>query len=316
MTLPTFADVLAAADRIRPHVHRTPVLRSTYLERRLGGELHFKCESFQRAGAFKFRGACNAVLSLTEEEARRGVVTHSSGNHAQALALAASLRGIAATIVMPANANPVKVAAVEGYGGRVVRCEPTLVARETTAARVIEETGALLVHPYDDPRVIAGQGTAALELLEEVLELDAVVAPLGGGGLLSGTLLACAGCAPRTAVYGVEPEGAADGLRSLEEGRIVPSVDPRTVADGLLTSLGVRTFAIIRDHVRAVVTVDDATIIEAMRLVWERMKIVVEPSAAVPLAALLAGKIEARGKRIGVIFSGGNVDVERLPWGR
>jgi threonine dehydratase len=314
MEIPDLSLVRAAAARIAPHAHRTPVLRSAFFDELLGGHLLFKCENFQKVGAFKFRGALNAVLSLTEEQAGRGVLTHSSGNHAQALALAAQIRGIAATIVMPRTSLPVKLAAVRGYGGRVVCCEPTQLAREETARAILEQTGASLIHPYDDPRIIAGQGTAALELLAQAEPLDLVLAPVGGGGLMSGTLIACASLAPAVQVIGVEPDGADDARRSLEVGRVLPSVDPRTIADGLLTSLSERTFAIIRQQIHAIVTASDEATIRAMRLVYERMKIVIEPSAAVPLAALLEGKLQLRGRRAGLILSGGNADLDALPW--
>jgi threonine dehydratase len=290
------------------------VLTSAYFDARAGARLFFKCESFQKVGAFKFRGAYNAVSSLGAEELARGVVTHSSGNHAQAVALAARLKGTRATIVMPENAPQVKVEAVRGYGARVILCEPSQVARESGIQEVIHETGAVLVHPYNDLRIIAGQATAGRELLQDVPRLDAIVTPVGGGGLLSGTALAAAYFAPGVRVFGAEPSGADDAARSLASGRIEPSVEPRTIADGLLTSLGEHTFAVIRRLVEAIVTVDDDATVEAMRRVWERMKIVIEPSAAVPLAALLAGKLDLAGKRVGIIVSGGNVDLERLPW--
>ena len=314
--LPTIAEVRAAAERIRPYAHRTPVLTCASLDAMTGAALFFKCENFQRVGAFKFRGAANAVFSLSDEEARRGVATHSSGNHAAALALAARLRGVPAHVVMPRTAKAVKRAAVAGYGARIVLCEPTLAAREATLADVVAATGAAVVHPYNDARVIAGQGTAALELLADVPALDLVLAPVGGGGLLSGTAIAVAGVSQSTRVVGAEPAAADDAFRSLHEGRIVPSVDPRTVADGLLTSLGTLTFAIIRERVAEIVTVSEEAIVAAMRHTWERMKIVIEPSSAVPLGALLEGKLPAAGRRIGVILSGGNVDLADLPWGR
>jgi threonine dehydratase len=281
-----------------------------------GGELFFKCENLQTVGVFKYRGATNAVRSLTDEQAARGVATHSSGNHAAALALAARTRGILSYIVMPRNSPAVKQAAVAGYGGHIVLCEPTLRARETTLADVLHETGAYVVHPYDDSNVIAGQGTAALELIEEVPGLDVVTTPVGGGGLTSGTALAILGFSPRIRVVAAEPEGASDAFHSLREGRLVPSVDPSTICDGLLTSLSERTFAIIRQHVERIVVVSDDAIIDAMRAFWERAKLVIEPSAAVPLAALLGRQLDAKGQRIGVILSGGNVDLDRLPWHR
>ncbi|MFQ5506062.1 MAG: pyridoxal-phosphate dependent enzyme [Planctomycetota bacterium] len=297
-----------AARRIASHVHRTPVLTSRQLDERTGAQLFFKSENFQRSGAFKFRGASNAVLSLGEEEAARGVLTHSSGNHAGALALAARERGIPAHIVMPENAPAVKLAAVRGYGAEVRFCEPTLEAREREAAALQARTGACFVHPYDDERIVAGQGTAALELLQDVPELDWILAPVGGGGLLSGTALAAAGLSPDTRVVGAEPAGADDARRSLEEGRIVPSIRPNTIADGLLTSLSPLTFGILRAHVHGIETVGDGSILEAMRLVWERMKLVIEPSAAVPLAVLLERKIDCASQRVGVILSGGNIE--------
>ena len=313
MEIPTLEQVRAAAARIAPHAHRTPVLTCRALDKITGARLHFKCENLQKVGAFKFRGACNAVLSLSDERAARGVLTHSSGNHAQALALAARIRGVTATIVMPTTAPAVKVSAVEGYGGRILRCAPTQADRERVARQALEETGAELVHPYDDPRIIAGQGTAALELLEQAGELDLVLAPVGGGGLMSGTLVTLSALSPATRVVGVEPAGADDARRSLREGRVLPSDDPRTVCDGLLTSLSERTFAIIRRHIEAIVTSSDEATLRAMRLIWERMKIIVEPSAAVTLGALLEDRIPGvRGKRLGLILSGGNVSLDRF----
>ncbi|GIX48902.1 MAG: serine/threonine dehydratase [Candidatus Tectimicrobiota bacterium] len=312
--LPTFADVERAAARIGPFAHRTPVWTCASLDRLSGARLFFKCENLQKAGAFKFRGACNAVMALPEAEARRGVATHSSGNHAAALALAARLRGIAAHVVMPASAPAVKKAAVAAYGGRIVFCAPTLEAREETLARVVAETGATFVHPYNDPLVIAGQGTAALELCQEVPHLDAVLVPVGGGGLASGTALAVAAVSPQTQVIGVEPATADDACRALQAGKLLPAGNPRTVADGLRTALGELTFALLRQHAVAVVTVSEAAIVDAMRHVWERLKLIIEPSAAVAVAALLAGAVYLPGRRVGVILSGGNVDLDRLPW--
>jgi len=313
-SFPGFGSVREAAQRIAPHVHRTPVLTCSSLDRMVNAELYFKCENFQKVGAFKFRGACNAVLHLFQEEAIRGVGTHSSGNHAAALALAARLRGVQAFIVMPRDASKVKKAAVAGYGAQIFPCEPTEAGREERMAEVLKETGATFIHPSNDPLVIAGQGTAGLELLEEVSDLDVVMVPVGGGGLLSGTALAVAGLSPDTRIIGAEPEGADDAYRSLQEGRIIPSVNPQTVADGLLTSLGDNTFPIIREHVEQIVTVSEEAIIAGMRHVWERMKIVIEPSAAVPVGALLEGKIDLSGLRIGIVLSGGNVDLDKLPW--
>ena len=308
--------VREAQRRIAPYAHRTPVMTCAALDRLFGGELFFKCENLQKVGAFKFRGACNAVMRLPEEVARRGVVTHSSGNHAQALALAASIRGLEAHVVMPENAPGVKRRAVEGYGARVYPCAPTLEARETLAARVIEETGATLIPPYDHPDIIAGQGTMALELLEQVEDLDAIVAPIGGGGMISGISIAAKGVDPSVRVFAAEPAGADDAARSMAAGRLIPQTAPHTIADGLLTSLGEWTWPIIRDHVERVITVADQQIITAMRLVWERMKTIIEPSAAVAVAAVLSDEFRSQEgiARVGVVFSGGNVDLDRLPW--
>jgi threonine dehydratase len=312
--MPDIDSIYEAAVRIRPYAHRTPVLTCRSLDEMTGARLYFKCENFQKAGAFKFRGAANAVFSLTDAEARRGVATHSSGNHAQALALAARIRGIPARIVMPENSSRVKVQAVKGYGGEITFCRPTQEAREETLAEVVAETGAVFVHPYDNPLVIAGQGTCALELLEEAGDLDILMAPVGGGGLLSGTALTARAVSPGTRVIAAEPKGADDASRSFKRGSRIPVVNPDTVADGLRTSLGEITFPIIMEHVSDIVTVSEEGIILAMRRIWERMKIVVEPSAAVPLAAVLEGALEARGKRVGIILSGGNIDLDSLPW--
>lgn len=312
--MPTRRDIETAAARIAPYAHRTPVMTSRGMDELIDASLFFKCENLQRVGAFKFRGAANAVFSLSESGAVHGVATHSSGNHAQALALAGRLRGIPAHIVMPENAPAIKKRAVAGYGARITFCEPTLEARERTLEAVVAETGAVFIHPYNDERIIAGQATAACELLEDVPDLDVVMTPVGGGGLLSGTALAAHYHRDSPAVVAAEPEGADDAKRSFEAGYIIPSVDPRTIADGLLTSLGEKTFTVIRRHVHGIVTVPDDAIIEAMRLVWERMKLVIEPSAAVPLAALIERRIDVSGRRVGIILSGGNVDMERLPW--
>ena len=312
--VPTFDDVQEAAARLEGLVHRTPVLTCSSLDDRVGAQVFCKCENFQKAGAFKFRGASNAVLSLSDAEARRGVATHSSGNHGAALALAARLRGVPARIVMPANAPESKKAAVAGYGGTIVYCEPTQEAREATLEAVVRATGAAFVHPYDNSRVIAGQGTATLELCAEVPKLDVILAPVGGGGLISGTALSAAALTPDTQVIGTEPVAADDACRSLAVGRILPANYPDTVADGLRTSLGVLTFAIIQRHLAQIVTVSEDAIVAAMRYVWERMKIVIEPSSAVPIAALLDNRLEVSGKRVGVILTGGNVDLGRLPW--
>jgi threonine dehydratase len=306
--------ICKAAARIKPYVHHTLVLTCRNLDELVGAEIFFKCENLQKAGAFKSRGAVNAVFSLGKDQMQRGVATHSSGNHAAALSRAAALRDMKAYIVMPENSSRVKVEAVRHYGGVITFCKPTLQDREDTLARVIGETGALEIHPYNDYRVIAGQATAAKELFEEVPALDVVMAPVGGGGLLSGTALSANYFSPSTRVIAAEPEGADDAFRSLKEGKILPSVNPHTVADGLLTSLGTRTFPIIREHVERIITVDDTTIIRAMKLIWERMKIVIEPSSAVPFAALLADSLDLRGKRIGIILSGGNVDLDKIHW--
>jgi threonine dehydratase len=308
------AAIRAAHARIRPHVHRTPVLTSRALDAAADATLFFKCENLQKVGAFKARGACNAVFSLGDAEAGRGVVTHSSGNHGAAVAWAAARRGIPAWVVMPENSADIKKAAVQGLGATVRFCAPTLEARDTVCAAVQAETGALLVHPYDDWRVIAGQGTAALELLEQIPDLDAVITPVGGGGLLSGTAIASHGIRPSIHVYGAEPAGADDAWRSLQSGRIVPQTDPRTIADGLRSSLGVKTFAVLSTLVDAIGTTSEEAIVRAMRLTWDKLKLIIEPSSAVPLAALLEGKLPVAGQRVGVVISGGNVDLDRLPW--
>ena len=309
-----FAAVRAAQARIRPYVRRTPVLVSPALDSATGATLFFKCENLQQIGAFKARGACNAVFSLSEAESRRGVVTHSSGNHGAAVAWAARQRGIRAWVVMPENAAQVKKDAVAGLGATIRFCAPTLAARDETCAEVQAATDALLVHPYDDWRVIAGQGTAALELLEQVPDLDAIVTPVGGGGLLSGTAIAARGLKPSIAVYGAEPAGADDAWRSLQQGRIVPQTDPRTIADGLRSSLGAKTFAVLATAVDAIGTTSEEAIVGAMRAAWEKLKLVIEPSAAVPLAALIERKLPVEGRRVGIVLSGGNVDLDRLPW--
>ena len=312
--VPTFQDVKEAAARIEGMVHRTPVMTCSSLNDRVGAQVFCKCENFQKAGAFKFRGASNAVLSLSDSEARRGVATHSSGNHGAALALAANIRGVPARIVMPSNAPQSKRAAVAAYGGTIVYCEPTQEAREATLETVVRETGAVFVHPYNNDKVIAGQGTAALEFCAEVPHLDVILAPVGGGGLISGTALTAAECSVGTRVVAAEPEAADDAYRSLQAGTILSANNPDTVADGLRTSLGELTFAIIRSHVAQIVTVSEDAIVAAMHYVWERMKIVIEPSSAVPVAALLDGGLDLAGQRVGVILTGGNVDLLRLPW--
>lgn len=309
-------DIRAAARRIAPFAHRTTVATCATLDRLSGRSLFFKCEHLQKTGAFKFRGACNAVWHLTAETAAGGVVTHSSGNHAQALALAAKLRGIPAHIVMPRNASPVKRRAVEEYGGRVIECEPTLAARETTAAAVWAETGATLIPPYNHADVIAGQGTSALELLEQIPHLDALVMPVGGGGLMAGATIAAQALAPNLRVFAAEPAGADDAARSKKAGTLMPQTDPHTIADGLLTSLGDLTWPVLRDRVERVVTVAEDEILAAMRLTWERAKLLIEPSAAVAVAAVLSAEFRALPglPRVGVLLSGGNVHLDALPW--
>jgi threonine dehydratase len=311
---PTYQDVERAHILIENYVHRTPVLTSESINNIFDCQLFFKCENFQKVGAFKFRGATNAVLLLNEEDARKGVATHSSGNHAAALALAARNRGITAYIVMPENAPMIKKKAVEEYGAHITYCKPTLEDREETLEYVLERTGAIEIHPYNNFNVIAGQGTAAKELLEEVSDFDLVICPVGGGGLVSGTSISVKALSPLTKVIACEPNGADDAYQSFKTGRLFPSISPKTIADGLLTSLGELPFQIIQKHVDDVVTVSDEAIVKAMRLVWERMKIVIEPSSAVPLAAILENKVETKGKRVGIILSGGNIDLEDLPF--
>jgi threonine dehydratase len=303
-----------AAERIKPFIHRTPVMSSAGINKLLGTEIIFKCENLQKAGAFKSRGACNAVFSLDTEQMSKGVGTHSSGNHAQALSRAASLRNIDAYIVMPETSPQVKVNGVRGYGGRITFCKPTLKAREDALKEIINSTGALEIHPYNDYRIIAGQATAALELIEEAGEPDIIMVPVGGGGLLSGTALITKYISRNSMVIAAEPEMANDAFRSFHEGRFIPSENPKTIADGLLTSLGSLTFPIITEYVDDIVTVSEEGIISAMRLIWERMKILIEPSSAVPLAAIMENKLDVKDKRIGIILSGGNIDLDRLPW--
>ncbi|HEY6619311.1 MAG TPA: pyridoxal-phosphate dependent enzyme [Steroidobacteraceae bacterium] len=300
--------------RIRDKIHRTPVMTSEVLDAMAGNRLFFKCENLQKVGAFKARGATNAVFLLTDAEAAKGVVTHSSGNHAAALSRAARLRGIPAYIVMPSNSPQAKQAAVRRYGGDVVLCEPTLAARESTAQQVMERTGAIFIHPYDDLRVMAGQGTTAIELLEDVPGLDVILCPVGGGGQLSGIAVAAKDIKPAVRVIGVEPAGADDAARSLKAGHIIPMLEPRTIADGLKTSLGQRPFAEIMRLVDDIVTVREESIVQAMRQVWEVLKLIVEPSGAVSYAAVVEGRIPASGASVGIILSGGNLDLNRLPW--
>lgn len=311
--LPAPGDVLDAAARIAPHAHATPVLRSRALDEAAGARLSFKAEHLQRAGAFKFRGACNAVFALDDASAARGVVTHSSGNHGAALALAARLRGIACHVVVPEGAVRAKRAAIAHYGAVLHPCAPTIAAREAACARVQAETGARVVHPYADARVIAGQGTAALELLREAPDLDAVVVPLGGGGLAAGTALAVRALAPGCALFLAEPEGAADGARSFARGALDHDGVPDTVCDGLRATLGAPNFALLRAADARVLTVDDARTVAAMRLLWTRTKQLVEPSSAIALAAVLAHPALFAGRRVGIVLSGGNVDLDALP---
>ncbi len=314
LNIPVLSDIREAHETVRSRIHRTPVLANRQVNKRAGCHIFFKCENFQRVGAFKFRGACHTVFSLSDEEARKGVATHSSGNHAQAIALAAQMRGIPAHIVMPENAPGVKKRAVEGYGANITFCESTLEARESTLEEVVEKTGATFIHPYNDPRIIAGQGTAAIELLEEHPGLDMILAPVGGGGLASGTAIAAAGIKPDVKVIGCEPELADDAYLSLKSGKLMPAKKPVTVADGLRTSLGELTFACLQKHLHSIVTVSEEEIVEAMRFIWERMNIIIEASSAVPVAAIFNNKIEVSGKKVGLILSGGNVDLDNLPW--
>lgn len=310
----TLESIRAAQARIQGRVHRTPVLTSLRLDELAGATLFFKCENLQKTGAFKARGALNAVLSLTDAEAAKGVVTHSSGNHAAALAWAAQARNIGVTVVMPRNASAFKVASVERYGGRVVFCEPNQKSREETTARIEADTGARLVHPYNDLAVMAGQGTAALELLDEIRDLDAIVCPVGGGGLLAGTAVVAKGLKPGIKVYAGEPEGAADASQSLATGRRTPVASPASIADGLLAFVGALTFPEIQRHVDGIVTVSDVQIVAAARLLLEVLKVAVEPSGAVSYAAVAGGKLDLGGQRVGIILSGGNIDLERAPW--
>ena len=303
----TLEKVREAAVRLEGVAHRTPVMTSEAIDDLAGRQLIFKCENLQKVGAFKFRGAWNAVASLSDGEAERGVCTHSSGNHAQALALAAQMRGIAVHIVMPDNVAPIKLNAVEGYGAAITLCEPTLKAREATLAELQRDNGAVLVHPYDDARIIAGQGTAALELLAQA-ELDAIITPIGGGGLLSGTCIATRGTAPEVVLYGAEPAGADDAAQSLASGELVPQLAPDTICDGLLSSLGKLTWPILRDHLAAIITVDDDAVRQAMRLLWEQLELLIEPSGAVGLAAALSPSFQSDAQRVGIILTGGNVD--------
>ncbi len=312
--IPTLEDMLVAHERIKPYVHRTPVLTSSFLNELTGAELFFKCENFQKAGAFKVRGASNAVFGLDDETARAGVATHSSGNHALSLSYAAGRRGIPCHVVMPRTAPQAKKDAVRGYGGIITECEPSTSSREAVFAEVQAETGAEFVHPYNDPRVIAGQGTCSKELMEQTDGLDAVIAPIGGGGMVSGTCLTLSNLAPEVKIYAAEPEQADDAARSFRAGHIIADDAPVTVADGLKVPLKDLTWHFVSNHVTDILTASDPEIIDAMRLIWARMNIVMEPSSAVPLATLLKNKDTFKGKRVGVIVTGGNVDLNKLPW--
>ena len=314
MYIPTLDDMLVARARIAPHIHRTPVLTSRFLNELTGAELFFKCENLQKAGAFKARGASNAVFGLTDEQAARGVATHSSGNHGTCLSYAAGRRGIPCTVVMPRTAPQAKKDAVAGYGARVVECEPSTTSREAVFAEVLAETGAEFVHPYNDWRVIAGQATCSAELIEQVEGLDAVVAPIGGGGMISGTCLTLSNLAPGVKIYAAEPEQADDAYRSFKAGHIIADDAPETVADGLKVPLKELTWHFVKSHVTDILTASDPEIVEAMKLIWKRMKIVMEPSSAVPLATILKNPETFAGKRVGIIITGGNVDLDRLPW--
>lgn len=314
MYVPTFDDVVAAHERIRPHIHRTPVLTSSYFNELTGAELFFKCENFQKAGVFKARGACNAVFGLSEEQAKLGMCTHSSGNHALSLSYAAGRRGIPCDVVMPRTAPQAKMDAVRGYGGAITECEPSTSSREAALVEVQARTGGEFVHPYNDPRVIAGQATCSRELLDQVEDLDTIIAPIGGGGMISGTCLTKSSIAPEVDVYAAEPKNADDAYRSLKAGHIIADDAPQTVADGLKVPLKDLTWHFVKTHVTDILTATEDEIVYAMKLTWKRMKIVMEPSSAVPLATILKNKDVFRGRRVGVIITGGNVDLDKLPW--
>jgi threonine dehydratase len=313
-SIPEFKDIILAANRLRHWINKTPVLTSNFINQLSGCQVFFKCENFQKVGAFKYRGATNAILQIPEDKRKNGVATHSSGNHAQALALASAVHGIKSYIVMPENAPTVKRNAVEGYGAKVISCKPGLSSREETLNMVVSETSAFVIHPYNDYNVVTGQATCCYELLGEIGAVDSIITPVGGGGLLSGTCLSAHYLNTSIKIFGAEPEGAADSFKSLQEGKIIPSLEPKTIADGLLTSLGDKTFPIIRDHVDGIILSNDSEIIMAMKLLWERMKIIVEPSGAIPLAALLKEREQFRNKKVALILSGGNVDLTRLPF--
>ena len=314
MYIPTFDDMLAAHDRIKPHIRQTPVRTSDYLNDLTGAELFFKCENFQEPGAFKVRGAANAVFGLTDEQARKGVATHSSGNHASCLSYAAMLRGIPCNVVMPRTAPQAKKDTVRRYGGVITECDPSTTSREETFAKVQAATGGDFVHPYNDPRVIAGQGTCARELIEQTGGLDMVVAPIGGGGMISGTCLTLATLAPETRVIAAEPETADDAYRSFKAGHIIADDAPKSIADGLLVPLKDLTWHFVHNHVSDIYTTTEKEIIDAMKLAWKHLRIVMEPSSAVPLACVLKNPDAFRGHRVGIIITGGNVDLDKLPW--
>jgi threonine dehydratase len=312
--IPTYEDVLAAHDRIRPHIHRTPVLTSQYMNALTGAELFFKCENFQKAGAFKVRGASNAVFGLSDEQAERGVATHSSGNHGLSLSYAAGRRGIPVSVVVPRTAPEAKKEAMRGYGATVIECEPSTSSREQVFADIVASSGADFVHPYNDPRVIAGQATCSKEFIEDVPELDAMIAPIGGGGMISGTCLTLSNIAPETKIYAAEPEQADDAYRSFKAGHIIADDAPQTIADGLKVPLKELTWHFVSNHVSDIFTASEQEIIDAMYITWQRMKIVIEPSCAVPLATIIKNRDVFAGKRIGVVITGGNVDLKKLPW--
>ncbi len=314
MDFPSCESIINASQRISPFVHRTPVMTSMNIDKTLSMRLFFKCENFQKIGAFKYRGATNAIQQLTSKQLQHGVATHSSGNHAQALALAASIKKVKSFIVMPINASKIKKDAVIGYGGTIIECGSTLEARETTLAQVLKKEKTHFIHPYNDYKIIEGQATAAKEFIEDVPNLDYLIAPVGGGGLLSGCALATKYFSPKTKTVGAEPIGAKDAFLSLKAGKIIPSINPKTMADGLLTSLGSKTFPIILKYVDQIFTAKETTIVNAMQLIWQRMKIIIEPSAAVPLAVVMENINVFKNKKIGIILSGGNVDFNNLPF--
>lgn len=314
MDIPTYDDVIVAHERIKPYIHKTPILTSRFLDELTGAKIFFKCENLQKAAAFKVRGACNAVFGLSDEKAKIGVATHSSGNHALSLSYAAGQRGIPVTVVMPKTAPQAKKDAVIGYGGTIIECEPSTSSREAVFNDVVAASGADFVHPYNDPRVIAGQATCSKELVAQVNDLDSVVAPIGGGGMISGTCLALSTIAPKVKIYAAEPLNADDAARSFKAGHIIADDAPNTVADGLKVPLKNLTWHFVRNHVTDILTATEDEIVAAMKLIWLRMKIVVEPSSAVALAIILKNPDVFKGQRIGVILTGGNVDLDKLPW--